>query len=202
MIEEIPERESRLVAGGLQPGMQLLPERRVQRAVDEIVGLLDADMTTGLREVTLRGARAAGRFDGLGPYGHFQVQQLRRPPAPGERAPADGEDQPAVVERRMIGPRHAQIRSATEERHVLHVLGQNEWTGFEDENPPGARRVGDEQMFGDHRAERPAPDDNHVEVPLVPGHRLGSAVERLLQRVAEEAPHVVQREGCGLRGEW
>src|SRR5207302_7071125 len=43
-----------------------------------------------------------------------------------------------------------------------------------------------------------AADNNRVELPLPTTDRLSGAVERLLQGVAEEPPHIVQGEGRGF----
>jgi hypothetical protein len=59
MIEQIRERKAGLVAGQLEPIMKLLAKRDMKRAIDKVVGILDADLTARLREVTLRGRRRA-----------------------------------------------------------------------------------------------------------------------------------------------
>jgi hypothetical protein len=107
----------------------------------------------------------------------------------------------------MIDPRHAHIGSAPTlgwsglERHVLHMLGQYEWPPLEDENAAAVGGVGDEEVFGDDRAEGAAADDDHVEGAVASADRLLRTVERFLQGVAEKAAHVVQCEGRGFGGE-
>ena len=160
--------------GVLEPGMKLLAQRGVERPVDEVVGLLHADLPARLGEVSFsgRGGRSA-RSHRWWPRGHLLIQHLGRPPAPRQRASANGEDQPSVVERRMIHPRHAQIGRAAHKRHVLHVLGQHERPGLEHENAAAARGVGDEQMFRDDGAKGAAADDDYIEVALVARRRSG-----------------------------
>ena len=69
----------------------------------------------------------------------------------------------------MIYPRHAHIRSTTQERHVLYMLGQHERPGLEDEDAAAVCGISDEKMFGDDGAKGAAADDDHVEVaPSVP----------------------------------
>src|SRR3989442_15580150 len=94
----------------------------------------------------------------------------------------------------MIYPRHAQIRSAAEEGHVLDVLGKHERTGFKYENASAAGGVGDEEMFRHDGAKSAAADDDYVEVAPSSGNGLRGTIGRFLQRVAEEATHVVERE--------
>ena len=50
MIQEIGERESRRVARSLEPSMELLAQRDVERAEDEIVGFFHTDLTARLGE--------------------------------------------------------------------------------------------------------------------------------------------------------
>ena len=51
MVEEIGKREPGLVARRLESGVKLLAQRGMERAVDEIVRLLHADLATRLGEV-------------------------------------------------------------------------------------------------------------------------------------------------------
>ena len=61
MIEQICEREAGLVARCFEPIMKLLAKRDMKRAIDEVIGILDADLAARLREVALRGrCRAQG----------------------------------------------------------------------------------------------------------------------------------------------
>ena len=53
-------------------------------------------------------------------------------------------------------------------------------------------------MFRDDRAESSAADNDDIEIARLSGDGFGGAVERFLQSVAEEPPHIVQREGGGL----
>ena len=89
MIEQIGERKSRFVAGGFQPVVELFAKRGMERTVDEVVGLLDPDLPARLGEI----ARAQVGPRGGWPCCQFHVEQFRRPAAPGQGPPADGEDQ-------------------------------------------------------------------------------------------------------------
>lgn len=175
--------------------MELLAQRHMQWAVDEIIRLLHADLPARLREI----ARAQRGLRGCRPGGHFFIEQLRRPAAPRQRASADGEDQPAVTQRRMIHPRHAQIGCAAHERHILRVLRQHKRPRLEHEDAPAARGVGDEKMLRDDGPESAAADDDRVEVAPASADGLCRAVEGFLQRIAEKPSHVIEAE-CGRFG--
>jgi hypothetical protein len=54
-------------------------------------------------------------------------------------------------------------------------------------------------VFCDDRTKRPAADNDDIEVTRSSRDRLVSAVARFLQRVAKEAPHIVEREGGEFR---
>ena len=94
----------------------------------------------------------------------------------------------------MVDPWHPHVRRAADIRHVLHVFGQHERPGFEHQNAAAAGAVCNEQMLGDDAAKRAAADDDGVKGARSPADNLPRAVERLLQRVAEKTPHVVQCE--------
>ena len=64
----------------------------------------------------------------------------------------------------MIDPRHAQIGSAAQERHVLHMFRQHKRPGFKHEDAAAVCGVGDEEMFRDDSAKGAAADNDHVEV--------------------------------------
>jgi hypothetical protein len=50
-------------------------------------------------------------------------------------------------------------------------------------------------MFRDDAAKRAAADNDRVELALASADGLSRTVERFLQGVAQEPPHVVQRKG-------
>jgi len=81
----------------------------------------------------------------------------------------------------------------------LHVLRQHETARLRARGCAAARAVGDEKMFRDDGAKGTPADDDQVEVAPSSGDSLRGAIERFLQRVAEEPPHVVQGKGCRFR---
>jgi hypothetical protein len=99
----------------------------------------------------------------------------------------------------MIGPRHAHVWDATHERQVLHMLGQRKRASLKHQNAPAARRVRNEEMLCDYGSECPAADNDDIEAARSSRDALARAVERFLQRVAQEASHVVERKRCGFR---
>jgi hypothetical protein len=67
------------------------------------------------------------------------------------------------------------------------------------EDAAARRLVREQQVLGDDRPERPAADDDDVEWPAVGGwcaeaDVYAGALEGLLERVSQVAPHVVERE--------
>src|ERR1043166_3522500 len=120
MVEQIGKRKPRFVPRGVQPVIELFTECRVKRAVDEVVGLFHPDLSTGFREILHPQSRARGRW----PVSQFHIQELRRPATPGQRTAANSEDEPKIIEYRMVYPRHAKVRRATHIRHILDVLRQ------------------------------------------------------------------------------
>ena len=69
------------------------------------------------------------------------IEQLRRPTSPGQGASANTEKQSGVAQRRVAVPRHAEVRRAAQERHVLKVLGKCKRTGFQYQNATAMRGV-------------------------------------------------------------
>ena len=145
--------------------------------------------------------RSASRVAG-GHAAHLLVEQLRRPAAPGQRASADGEDQPAVIERRMIHPRHAQVGSAA------HGTACSARAPAARTARPRAREcAGCASMSAMKRCSAttepkvPPPMTMTSKLALCPATVSAALSRCLLQRVAEKAPHVVQREGRRFRGQ-
>jgi hypothetical protein len=101
----------------------------------------------------------------------------------------------------MVGPRDSHVRRATHERHVLHMLGQDEWAGLQHQNAPAARRIRDEEMFRYDGPERTAADDDDIKPARSAPDTLTRAIACFLQGVAQEAPHVIEREGSRFRGQ-
>ena len=99
----------------------------------------------------------------------------------------------------MVGPGHAHIRRAAHVRHVLEMLRKHEWAGLENQDAPAARRIRNEEMFGDDRPECPAADDDDIEVARSSSDGFACAIAGFRQRVAQEASHVIQRERGGFR---
>ncbi len=157
MLEQIGEREPVSIAARLESGVQLFAQRRVERPVDEVVRFFHADLAARLSEVACFRRRGRGRRAWSAATPSSPRRAFGRPSTPRERASADGEDQPAVVEGRMIHPRHAQIGSTTQERHVLHMLWQYERPGLEHEDPPAARGVRDEECSATTAPKVPPP---------------------------------------------
>ena len=106
MVEQFGKRKPCRVGRHFESGVQLFAQGGVQRPVDKVVGLLHADVPTGFGEILV--AQVVPRRDR--PPCHLLVKQFGRPAAPSQRSAADGEDQPAVVECRMIDPRHPKVR--------------------------------------------------------------------------------------------
>ena len=197
MVEQIGKGKAGLVAGGVQPVIELLAQRRMKRTIDEVVRLFDPDLPASLRKIACAQLGPHRRW----PIGQLDIEQFGRPAAPGQGPAANGEEKAGIIECRMIDPRHAQVRRTTHKRHVLHVLGQDEGPGFENQNAPAARRIRDKEMLRDDAAEGAAADDDGVETTGPAPDGLRRTVERLLQGVAEEAPHIVQRESGRFRGQ-
>ena len=81
----------------------------------------------------------------------------------------------------MIYPWRAQIGRTAHKRHVLDVLGQDEWSGFKHQDAAAARYICNKEMFRDHAAKRATPNNDRIKVTLPPTDGLCSAIERLLQ---------------------
>src|SRR5262249_1297164 len=117
---------------------------------------------------------------------------------------ADGEQQPGIVERRMVDPWHTHVRRTVcrgDKGNVLDVLGQHVGSRLEDQDASAARRIGDEEMLGDNRAEGTAPYDDDVDVAGAIANHLCRAVLRLLQGVADKASQVVEGESREFGGQ-
>ena len=181
--------------------MKLFAKGRVEVPVNKIVRLFHADLTAGLSKVSsLRMRSRSQRLSrGRWPLGHLFIEQFRRPPAPGKRTSANGKDEPAVVERRMVEPGNAQIGRASHERQVLHVLREDKRPGFEHKNASATRGIGDKKMLRDDGTESPAADDDKVEFALVAADVQHGAIERFLQRITEKASHVIEGKRGGFR---
>ena len=94
----------------------------------------------------------------------------------------------------MIDPRHAQIGSAPQERHILYMFRQHKRPGLKDEDTAAVCGIGDEEVFRSDSAKGAAADNDHVEVAPSPRDGLRGAIQRFLQSIAEKAPHVVEGE--------
>ncbi len=132
----------------------------MQRAEDEVVGRGDADLLGGFAEVPVIQVGHDGRWPAV--PGHLLVEQLRRPAAPEQRAPADAVGKtreplghvgvpgqpPDLVARALVGRRRAGWVKP-QHRQVLHVLIQDEGAGLQDRDPMAVGRVEGEQVVGD-----------------------------------------------------
>jgi len=130
----------------------------------------------------------------LGPVCHFFEKQLWRPATPGDGAAANSEQQARVTERRVAVPRRAEIRRSALERKILRVLGQRERAGLQHENAPAASRIVLEQGGRHDGAERPAADDDRIESARFAAYGNGGAFHRLIEGIAQETAHVIERE--------
>jgi hypothetical protein len=114
---------------------------------------------------------------------------------------------PAAVRRSMEKPAPEVLavvvlsgfKVGTHERHVLHMFRQHEWSGFQHQNASAARRIGNEEMFRNDGPERPAADDDDIEVARSSADALAHAIACLLQGIAQESAHVIECEGSGFR---
>src|SRR5262249_14764038 len=102
------------------------------------------------------------------------------------------------TERRVKIPRCSEIRSPALKRHVLNVLRKDKGAGFQHEYPAAVSVIIQEEPGRHHSTKRAAANYNGVESAGSTRDRYSGAVDRLLQRVAEKATHVVKRETCGL----
>src|SRR5687767_2061722 len=198
MLGDVFELEIRGIGGSDQAFIKLAAQRDMHGTVNEIIGFGDADEIAGVAEVrVLKGAGGRRR-----PLLHFLEQQFRGPTAPRERATADGKQQAGIAQSRMAFPRPAEVRrSAGNERQILDVFRQDERTGFQNENAPAMGWVIDKEVFGDGGAEGSAADDNDIEVAFFAANGLLRAGDGLIERVAYEAPEVIEGEGRRFRGQ-
>jgi hypothetical protein len=82
---------------------------------------------------------------------------------------------------------------------VLNVLRQHKRPGLKDEDPSAPCGIGDQEMFCYDPTKGATTDHDHIKITSSSRDALCGAIERLLQRVAEKASHVVQCEGSGFR---
>src|SRR5262245_62970584 len=106
MIEEVGKSKSRFFAWEFQSVVELFAKRGVERAIDEVIGVLDTDLPARIGEIACTQVSACGGW----PCCQFHVEQLGGPAAPRQRPSTDGEDEPGVVERGLIDPRPTSVR--------------------------------------------------------------------------------------------
>src|SRR5262249_59993693 len=109
----------------------------MQWAKDEVIGAIDADLSTGLVEVCTfefrgNGARPSDHLVTFRPL----VQKFRRPAAPLQRTTADRVQQTraSVTQAGVRLPRHAHGGSGVAKGHVLKVLGDHQWPNLQYKN--------------------------------------------------------------------
>jgi hypothetical protein len=74
-----------------------------------------------------------------------------------------------------------------------------EWTRFQNKNSPAVRGIRKQEGRCDCSAERSSSKDNGVEAPFLPCYLDRATIQRLLQRVAEKAAHIIEGKS-GLFG--
>src|SRR5690242_9237182 len=123
MIQKVCESKTGLVADDVQAVIELLVQRLMKRTINEVIGFLHADLTARFGEVTRAQCGSHARWPG----GQLHIEKFGRPAAPGQRTSANGVEETRIVERRVVDPGHAHVRSTAGRRYewqVLNVLGK------------------------------------------------------------------------------
>src|SRR5262245_8560733 len=197
MIEQVGKTKSRCVACELQSVVELFAKRNVERAIDEVIGVLDTDLPARIGKIACTQVSACGSW----PCCQFHVEQLGRPAAPRQRPSTDGKDEPGVIECRMIDPRHPQVRRAAHIRHILHVFRQHPRPGLEHQDAAAAGGVCNEEVLCHNATERATTDDDGIKGARSSTDNLSSTVERLLQVVEQKTPYIIQCKRRGFRSQ-
>src|SRR5262249_25273280 len=210
-LGQLSQRDRRcdLVAG--DASKEQLAERLVHDAGNEVVGLVHTDLFGGLTEVPAPQVLSHIRRPAVG--GHFGVKQLGRPTTQEDRATSNAVRETGEAVRHVRAPGQTPDfcagypwvdscwpwRDDAQVRQILHVLGKEERTCFEHEDPVSAEAVGIEQVLGKRSAERTPTNYYDVEEPSVRSSR--SAVKGLVEAIADVAAQDILTEvrvlSCG-----
>jgi len=86
-----------------------------------------------------------------------------------------------------------------EHREVLHVLSQDDWSGFQDEDAMAMRFVSGKEMLRKRRAEGTPTDDDDVEGAGIRAKALVGAPLGLVQAITDVAAQDITAEVSRLR---